>query len=157
MLTHLEVEDRTAPATWDNPGCDHAPDDVAALRALVLMAWAERDAERAKNGQLIEERDQLAGQNDRLRHLLRQLQRMQFGRRSEKLDPDQFNLALEDLEQAVAASDAEQEKANPALRQARSAKRRAGRGALPERTSRGLRSLSIRKTPPARAAAARCM
>src|SRR5689334_1477533 len=112
------------------------PDDVAALRALVLMAWAERDAERAENGRLIEERDQLAGQNDRLRHLLRQLQRMQFGRRSEKLDPDQFNLALEDLEQAVAASEAEQEKADPALRQARSEKRRAGRGALPEHLPR---------------------
>src|SRR5690348_1994687 len=112
------------------------PDDVAALRALVLMAWAERDAERAENGRLIEERDQLAGQNDRLRHLLRQLQRMQFGRRSEKLDPDQFNLALEDLEQAVAASEAEQEKADPALRQARSEKRRTGRGALPEHLPR---------------------
>src|ERR1700755_2451310 len=24
MLTHLAVEGRTAPATWDNPGCDHA-------------------------------------------------------------------------------------------------------------------------------------
>jgi transposase len=115
---------------------DTLPDDVAALRALVLMAWAERDAERAENGRLIEERDQLAGQNDRLRHLLRQLQRMQFGRRSEKLDPDQFNLALEDLEQAVAASEAEQEKADPALRQVRSEKRRAGRGALPEHLPR---------------------
>ena len=112
------------------------PDDVAGLRGLVLMAWAERDAERAKNGRLIEERDQLADQNDRLRHLLRQLQRMQFGRRSEKLDPDQFNLALEDLEQAVAASEAEQEKADPALHQARSEKRRAGRGALPEHLPR---------------------
>jgi transposase len=88
--------------------------DVAALRALVLTAWAERDAERAENGRLIEERDQLAGQNDRLRHLLRQLQRMQFGRCSEKLDPNQFKLALEDLEQAIAASEAEQEKADPA-------------------------------------------
>ena len=39
---------------------DTLPDDVAALRALVLMAWAERDAERAKHGRLIEERDQLA-------------------------------------------------------------------------------------------------
>src|SRR5690348_17691474 len=48
------------------------PDDVAALRALVLTAWAERDAERAEKGRLVEERDQLAGQNDRLRHLLRQ-------------------------------------------------------------------------------------
>src|SRR6516162_9114974 len=61
---------------------------------------------------------------------------MQFGRRSEKLDPDQFNLALEDLEQAVAESEAEQEKADPALRKARSEKRRAGRGALPEHLPR---------------------
>jgi transposase len=105
------------------------PDDIAALRALVLAAQAEK-------ARLIEERDQLAGQNDRLRHLIRQLQRMQFGRRSEKLDPDQFNLALEDLEQAVAASEAEQEKADPALRKARSEKRHAGRGALPEHLPR---------------------
>jgi hypothetical protein len=112
------------------------PDDVAALRALVLTAWAERDAERAEKGRLVEERDQLAGQNDRLRHLLRQVQRMQFGRRSEKLDPDQLNLALEDLEQAIAESEAEREKADPALRQARSHKRRAGRGPLPEHLPR---------------------
>jgi transposase len=102
----------------------------------VLTAWAERDTERAEKTRLIEERDQLAGQNDRLRHLIRQLQRMQFGRRSEKLDPDQFNLALEDLEQAVAAGEAEQEKADPALRKARSEKRRAGRGPLPEHLPR---------------------
>ena len=111
---------------------DTLPDDVAGLRALVLTAWAERDAERAEKGRLVEERDQLAGQNDRLRHLLRQVQRMQFGRRSEKLDPDQFTLALEDLEPAVAAGEAEQEKADPALRKVRSDKRRAGRGPLPE-------------------------
>ena len=115
---------------------DTLPDDVAALRVLVLTAWAERDAERAEKAQLVEERDQLAGQNDRLRHLLRQVQRMQFGRRSEKLDPDQLNLALEDLEQAIADSDAEQEKAVPALRQTRSHKRRAGRGPLPEHLPR---------------------
>jgi len=112
------------------------PDDITALRALVLAVRAERDAERAEKARLIEERDQLAGQNDRLRHLIRQLQRIQFGRRSEKRDPDQFNLALEDLEQAVAESEAEQEKADPALRKARSEKRRAGRGALPEHLPR---------------------
>jgi len=115
---------------------DTLPDDVAALHALVLTAWAERDAERAKKGRLVEERDQLAGQNDRLRHLLRQMQRMQFGRRSEKLDPDQLNLALEDLEQAIAESEAEQEKTDPALRQAHSRKRRARRGPLPEHLPR---------------------
>jgi hypothetical protein len=36
------------------------PEDVAALRALVLTAWAERDAERA-------EKARLADQSDRLR------------------------------------------------------------------------------------------
>jgi transposase len=108
---------------------DTLPDDVAALRALVLTAWAERDAERAENGRL-------ADQIDRLRHLLRQLQRMQFGRRSEKLDPDQFDLALEELEQAVATTEAEQEKADLGLRQGRSQKRRAGRVALPEHLPR---------------------
>jgi transposase len=100
------------------------PNEVAALHAMLAQAWAERDAARAENVQL-------AGQNDRLRHLLRQLQRMQFGRRSERLDPHQLNLALEDLEQAVAEIEAQQEKADPALRRARAAKRQAERGSLP--------------------------
>ena len=118
----------TTPATL--------PDNVAALRALVLAAWAERDAERAENARLSGERDQLAGQNDRLRHLIRQLQRMQFGRRSEKLNPDQLALGLEDLEQAVAAAEAEAEKTDPTLRRARAEKRRTGRGALPDHLPR---------------------
>jgi transposase len=103
--------------------------DVAALRALVLTAWAERDVQRAEN-------ERLADQNDSLRHLIRQLQRLRFGRSSEKLDPDQLNLALEDLEQAVAAVETEQEKADPALRKARAEKRRADRGSLPEHLPR---------------------
>ena len=72
------------------------PSDIEALHALVAAACAERDA-------AIAERDQALSQNDRLRHLLRQLQRAQFGRRSEKLDPDQLGLALEDIEQVIAA------------------------------------------------------
>ena len=105
------------------------PEDIAALRALVLTAWAERDAERAETARL-------ADQNDRLRQLIRQLQRLRFGRSSEKLDPDQLNLALEDLEQAVAETQAEQERADPALRKARAEKRRAERGSLPEHLPR---------------------
>ena len=61
---------------------------------------------------------------------------MQFGRRSERLDPDQFNLALEDLEQAITEGEAEQERADPALRQARLEKRRVGRGPLPDHLPR---------------------
>src|ERR1700761_6488442 len=112
-----------------NPAAEALSDDVAVLRALVLEAWAERDAERAEKGRL-------ADQNDSLRHPIRQLQRMQFGRRSETLDPDQLNLGLEDLEQAVAAGEAEEEKTDPGLKRARAAKRRAGRGALPNHLPR---------------------
>ena len=100
------------------------PPDIDALQAQLAAALAERDA-------AIIERDAALRQNDRLAHLLRQLQRMQFGRKSEKLDPDQFALALEDVEQAVAASEAADDKQNKAAAAARAEKRRANRGALP--------------------------
>src|SRR3954449_12858358 len=125
---------------WSNRTMNSAPEplpnDVAALRTMLVAAWAERDAERAEQARLAAECDQLAGQNDRLRHLIRQLQRLQFGRRSETLDPDQLNLALEDVEQAVAEIEAEQEKADPAVKRARAETRRAGRGSLPEHLPR---------------------
>ena len=64
------------------------PTDIAASQAQLAAAVAERDA-------AIAARDQALSRNDRLLHLLHQLQRMQFGRRSEKLDPDQFALAFD--------------------------------------------------------------
>jgi hypothetical protein len=82
---------------------DDLPGDADELRAAVLAIRVAPDAERAL-------RQRLEDQNERLRHFIRQLQRMQFGRRSEKLDPDQLNLALEDLEQSTAEADAEAEK-----------------------------------------------
>src|SRR4051812_18180116 len=112
-----------------NAAAEPLPNDITALRAMLVAAWAERDAERA-------EKAQLAAQNDRLRHLIRQLQRLRFGRRSEKLDPDQLNLALEDIEQAIAEIEAQQEKADPALKRARAETRRTGRGSLPEHLPR---------------------
>src|SRR4051794_3395812 len=125
---------------WSNRTMNSAPEplpnDVAALRTMLVAAWAERDAERAEKARLAAECDQLAGQNDRLHHLIRQLQRLQFGRRSEKLDPDQLNLALEDVEQAVAEIEAQQEKADPAVKRARAETRRAGRGSRPEHLPR---------------------
>ena len=85
------------------------PDDVAALKALLL-------AERA--------------QSDRLRHLLAQLRRAHFGRKSEKVSTE-LNLGLEDIETAVAAEEAKLEKADVALKAANTRKRRANRGHLP--------------------------
>ena len=78
------------------------PDDPAALRALLLTAWAERDSAVAERDALAAERDALAAQNDRLRHLLLKLKRMQFGARSERLPEEQLQLGLESLEQAIA-------------------------------------------------------
>jgi transposase len=105
-------------------GENPSPIDFATLQARLAAALAARDA-------AIAERDQALSQNDRLMHLLRQLQRMQFGRKSEKLDPDQFALALEDVEQAIAASQADDDKQNKAVAEVRAKKRRANRGALP--------------------------
>lgn len=73
----------------------------------------------------------MQAQNDRLRHLLLKLTRMQFGARSERLPEDQLQPGLEAFEQAIAKHQAEAEKQNPELRKDNAAKRRAGRGALP--------------------------
>jgi transposase len=100
------------------------PTDTAALQALLAAARAERDA-------AIAERDLALAQNHRPQHLLHQLQRMQFGRRSEKLDADQLQLAFEDVEQAVAATEAADDKHDPVGARERAEKRRANRGALP--------------------------
>jgi transposase len=99
---------------------DQLPTDIEALQALVVAARAERDA-------AIVERDQALSQMDRLRHLLHQLQRAQFGRRSEKLDPEQLLLAIEDIEQTIAAGEATEDKKDPE----RARKRRSRAGALP--------------------------
>jgi transposase len=64
------------------------------------------------------------------------LQRAQFGRRSEKLDPEQLRLALEDIEQAIAANEADEDKKNPAAARAGAEKRRTNRGALPDHLPR---------------------
>lgn len=101
-----------------SPDANQPPSDAQALEARLAAALSERDA-------AIAERDAVLIQNDRLLHLLRQLQRMQFGRKSEKLDPDQFALALEDIEQAVAASEAADDKQDRTAAVARAARRRA--------------------------------
>ncbi len=100
------------------------PDDPAVLRAMLLAALAERDS-------LVAERDALAERNERLQHLLRKLQRMQFGPRSERLPEDQLQFAFEEVEASLAGNEAEAEKRSPDLHKKNTARRRAGRGRLP--------------------------
>src|SRR5258708_37618605 len=108
---------------------DASSDDLDALRELVAQLSSERDA-------ALEECRRVMEQNDRLRHLLQQLRRAQFGRKSERLDPEQLQLAIEDLETAVAAEDAGQDKAAPSA-EAQKKKRRAQPRSLPGPLARG--------------------
>ena len=123
------------------------PEDIEALRTLVLATIAERDA-------VVIERDTLLAQNDRLRHLLLKLTRMQFGAKSERLPEEQMQLGLEALEQVIAKGEAEAEKRDPGLRRDNAAKRRASRGALPVHLPRS-RSHWFLTTPRVRVAGRR--
>src|SRR5713101_3802886 len=112
--------------------------DLDTLRSAFVAQQAVLTAERAElsriGGQLAAERaekERVIEQNDRLRHIIRQLQRMQFGKRSETIDPDQLTLALEELEQAVASAAAEQQKHEPAAKRQRVERQSQGRGSLP--------------------------
>jgi transposase len=87
---------------------DSLPDDPGTLKAMLI---AERT------------------QNERLRQIIKELQRHRFGRRAEALPEDQMLLGLEEVEQVAASSEAETEVANPAERANRAAKR--NRGSLP--------------------------
>lgn len=72
----------------------------------------------------------------KLERLLKLAKDAQFGRSSEKLDADQLQLVLEDIEEAVAALEAAEDRANPSTREKRTAERRANRGQLPEHLPR---------------------
>src|SRR4051812_19146967 len=98
---------------------------LVSLQAEYDTALAERDTLRA-------EHNAARAEIEKLRLLIRQLQRGRFGRRSEKLDPDQLQLGLEDLEQAVAATEAAREEAAAKSGTPRAPRaRRRNLGALP--------------------------
>ena len=89
---------------------DQLPDDPIALKAMVLARETE---------------------NERLRQIIKELQRHRFGRRAESLPEDQLLLGLEEAEQIEADRAEEAERADPAKCRQRTAKRRANRGVLP--------------------------
>ena len=115
----------------------------------------ERDAARTERDLAREERDAAQAEIEKLRLLIRQLQRGRFGRRSEKLDPDQLQLGLEDLEQTVAAAEAAQEAASRTSRPP-PGPRVGATWVLCRRTCRGSRCWSTSRTRAAPAAAGPC-
>jgi len=97
---------------------------------------AERAAHATECAAHAAERDQWQTRNARLEAIVRQLRRLQFGRKSEKLDTDQLNLALEELEAAAALIEAEQEQGDATINERRTKERRRNRGHLPEHLPR---------------------
>src|SRR5512134_1139058 len=85
---------------------------LASLQTEHDAVLAERDAARTECDLIRKEHEAAHAEIEKLRLLIRQLQRGRFGRRSEKLDPGQLQLGLEDLEQAAAAAEAAQEAAS---------------------------------------------
>lgn len=97
------------------------PDDIASLKAMLIAAQAR---ETRKDERI-----------ERLEKLVAAFKQAAFGRKSEKADSDQFDLALEDLETAIAAIHAEDEADAPAGK--KSAKSRViNRGSLPRHLPR---------------------
>jgi septal ring factor EnvC (AmiA/AmiB activator) len=115
---------KTVPTMTD--AIDTLPNDIEALRALVVAERAAHVAERATH---VAERDKLTARNARLEAILAEIRRAHFGRKSERINDEQLALALEDLETSLGKAEAQDEKADSALRAERTRKRRASRNA----------------------------
>src|SRR3981189_3589585 len=89
---------------------DALPDDLETLKAMLL-------AERCES--------------ERLRQIIKELQRHRFGRRAETLPEEQMLLGLEDVEQTAASDEATADQSAPADRAGGAEKRRTNRGSLP--------------------------
>jgi transposase len=104
---------------------------VAQQNAALASLQAERDAAVDQRDTVRAEHDAAQAEIEKLKLLIRQLQRGQFGRRSERLDPDQLQLGLEDLEQTMAAAEAAQDAAARSSAPRPRRVRRRNLGALP--------------------------
>jgi transposase len=103
------------------------PDDIGALRTLILTERAAHAVTIAERAQLAERNAILERLTSKLEHIVAELKRAQFGRRSERISDDQLALALDELETAAAKANAEAEKADPDRKAAAARKRRASR------------------------------
>lgn len=82
-------------------------------------------------------------ENERLRQIIKELQRHRFGRRAESLPVDQLLLGLEEAEQIEAEGLPGEEAADPVKRAHRVRTRRANRGSLPAHLPRIERIVDI--------------
>lgn len=70
-------------------------------------------------------------ESERLRQIIKELQRHRFGRKAESLPEEQMLLGLEDVEQVAACTEDSKDETAPEGQADRARKRRNNRGALP--------------------------
>lgn len=103
------------------------PDDIDALKAIILASQAKMADQ---DGIIERKEDRII----RLEKLLAGFKRALYGAKSEKGHPDQYHLALEDIETAMAVVHAEDEAIDPP--KTAGSKSRVGRGVLPKHLPR---------------------
>jgi len=103
------------------------PDDIDALKVLILAERVAHAVVTEARDAALAERDTLAVRNMKLEHIVAEMRRAMYGRRSERIDDNQLALVLEALETEHAKTEAEAEKADPKLKSERARKRRASR------------------------------
>jgi transposase len=104
------------------------PDDPATLQRMLREVVTAAEQQHTVLQDAMRQRD---AEIDKLHLLIKRLLRQQFGRRSEPLSADQLQLALEDLEQTIAANEAAQDTAENNQRQRRESRPNRNHGALP--------------------------
>ena len=110
------------------------PNDVEALRALVLEQSRTLATERAARADLALAKGEADAEIERLQSIIEAFMRHRFGRKSEQLDPDQLQLGLEDVETALGQARAAREAVTAKAGGDRP--RKANRGALPAHLER---------------------
>jgi transposase len=77
-----------------------------AVRQTLLSQQAQLEAERETRAKLEDRHAELSAYSERLEYLVKEFRQALLGRRSEKLDPDQLDLLFEELETAIAETEA---------------------------------------------------
>ncbi|MCF6217057.1 MAG: IS66 family transposase [Emcibacter sp.] len=120
----------------NQPNLDQLPPD---LRGQIVALLAHKDEQLArKDEHLAEKSAQISQKTDiieKLLALIKEFRQARFGATSEKANPEQYSLAFEDIETALASAYAEQDDIEPEPEKIRKP-RAVGRGHLPKHLPR---------------------
>jgi len=113
----------------DHPDFDQLPPD---LRGQIVALLAHKDEQLAEKSAQISQKTDII---EKLLALIKEFRQARFGATSEKANPEQYSLAFEDIETALASAYAEQDDIEPEPEKIRKPST-VGRGHLPKHLPR---------------------